>query len=223
VSVRPKSVEATNSDPGVRATMDDAALIGRVQRGDVEAFGDIVRAYQDRIHNTCWRLCGHLDDARDLTQEAFLKAFENLHAFRGDSKFYTWIFRIAVNLALTHRRSSRRRGAVSLDGLVATKGTQAEDLVQRLRSAETPEPVYAAGNAELQSRAAHALHELDEEFRAVVVLRDIEGFDYQEIADILGIPKGTVRSRLHRGRIALRDAIASGGQKVEGSQRSERG
>ncbi|MBI3834758.1 MAG: sigma-70 family RNA polymerase sigma factor [Planctomycetes bacterium] len=213
MSIRPKRVEATNLDRGVRAPVDEAALIVRVQRGDIEAFADLVRAYQDRIHNTCWRLCGHLDDARDLTQEAFLKAFENLHAFRGDSAFYTWIFRIAVNLALSHRRSSRRRGGASLDQLLSVKGTQAETLVHRMRDNEPLEPAHSASNAEMQGRAAHALHDLDEEFRAVVVLRDIEGFDYQEIADILGIPKGTVRSRLHRGRLALRDAIAAHEQK----------
>lgn len=205
---RPKIRMATNPAgwPG-NASVDDE-LIERVRRGETEAFAELVRTYQDRVYNTCWRLCGHLEDARDLTQEAFLKAFEGLDRFRQQSSFYTWIFRIAVNLALSHRRSAKRRGNVSLDHLTAAHGTQAEELARRVHQvAEATDPPGALSDAELLGRAAHALHELDEDYRAVVVLRDIEGFDYQQIADILEIPPGTVRSRLHRGRMAIRTAL----------------
>ena len=86
--------------------MEDLELINKIRTGQTEAYGDLVRKYEDRVFNTCWRICGHLEDARDVTQEAFLKAYEGLSGFRRDSGFYTWIFRIAVNLALTKRRDA---------------------------------------------------------------------------------------------------------------------
>src|SRR3989304_4475993 len=91
------------------AQVGDGELVERVQRGQTEAYGELVRRYQDRVFNACWRICGHLEDARDLTQEAFLKAFEGLGSFRQQSGFYTWIFRVAVNLSLSPRRHVRGR------------------------------------------------------------------------------------------------------------------
>ncbi|MDO8631840.1 MAG: sigma-70 family RNA polymerase sigma factor, partial [Phycisphaerales bacterium] len=104
---RPKPGNAAND--GHAPGCDDRELVRRVKSGQTEAYGELVRRYQDRVFNTCWRICGHLEDARDLTQEAFLKAFESLDAFRQESGFYTWIFRVAVNLSLSHRRSAGRR------------------------------------------------------------------------------------------------------------------
>jgi RNA polymerase sigma-70 factor (ECF subfamily) len=193
------------------ASLEDAQLIERVKAGQTEAYGELVRKYQDRVFNTCWRVCGHLEDARDLTQDAFLKAFESLGTFRQQSGFYTWIFRVAVNLALSHRRSAKRRHATSLDLSSEVSGTQAAGLAQRIgQSTESDDPAGLASDAELQSSVARALHSLDDDYRAVVVLRDIEGFDYHEIGEVLGIPPGTVKSRLHRARMALREAIRPG-------------
>jgi RNA polymerase sigma-70 factor (ECF subfamily) len=184
-------------------SIEDAELIERVANGQAEAFADLVHRYQDRLFNTCWRICGHLEDARDLTQEAFLKAYENLATFRYQSSFYTWIYRVAVNLALSHRRSGAKKRMPSLDQL-NSKGTQAEALKTRTgKAAEDP-----AIEPDLQAAVLHALQALEDEQRAVVVLRDIEGFDYNEIGVILDIPPGTVKSRLHRARMALREAIA---------------
>ena len=95
--------------------LEDVQLIEKVKAGQTEAYGELVRKYQDRVFNTCWRICGHLEDARDLTQEAFLKTFDNLASFRHQSGFYTWVYRVAVNLAISHRRSAKRRQTVSLD------------------------------------------------------------------------------------------------------------
>jgi RNA polymerase sigma-70 factor (ECF subfamily) len=184
-------------------SVEDAELIERVANGQAEAFADLVHRYQDRLFNTCWRICGHLEDARDLTQEAFLKAYENLATFRYQSSFYTWIYRVAVNLALSHRRSAGRRKMPSIDQLNG-KGTQAEGLARRTGKDDPPDE----SQPDLQAAVVHALQALDDEHRAVVVLRDIEGFDYSEIGAILDIPPGTVKSRLHRARMALRDAIA---------------
>lgn len=190
------------------ARVEDAALVERVKQGQTEAYGELVRRYQDRVFNACWRICGHLEDARDLTQEAFLKAFEGLGSFRQQSGFYTWIFRVAVNLSLSHRRNVHRRRMVSLDAASAGTGTQAEELVKRVRDESDDDPTRGPDEAELHGAVAGALQKLDDDHRAVIVLRDIEGFDYQEIARILQIPHGTVKSRLFRARIALQQAIA---------------
>ncbi len=189
--------------------VEDAELVEKVKAGHTEAYGQLVRKYQDRVFNTCWRICGHLEDARDLTQEAFLKAFEGLGAFRRQSGFYTWLFRLAVNLALSHRRGARRRRHVSLDQATGAAGMQAETLAKRVGHEPDDDPARSASEAELQACAVRALHALDDEHRAVIVLRDIEGFDYHEVGAILEIPSGTVKSRLHRARMALRQAIRS--------------
>jgi len=188
-------------------SLEDAELVEQVRAGRTEAYGVLVRKYQDRLFNTCWRICGHLEDARDLTQEAFLKGYESFGEFRQQSGFYTWVFRIAVNLALSHRRKSSRRRTMSLDSPGGAAGTQAEELARRVsQSGESASP-DRLGQAEIHGRVARALQGLDDEHRAVLVLRDIEGCDYQVIGEILGIPPGTVKSRLHRGREALARAI----------------
>ncbi len=187
--------------------LEDAVLIEKVKAGHAEAYGVLVRKYQDRVFNTCWRICGHLEDARDLTQEAFLKAYDQLAGFRQQSGFYTWVFRVAVNLALSHRRDAKRRHSVSLEEGAALTGTQAEGLARRTGHAADDDPARAAARTELHGCVVRALQALDDAHRAVVVLRDIEGFDYRQIGEILGIPAGTVKSRLHRARTALCEAI----------------
>lgn len=188
--------------------MDDVELVERAKAGQPAAFARLVQKYQDRVFNTCWRICGHHEDARDVTQEAFIKAYQNLHAFRQQSAFYTWLFRVAVNLALSHRRSSARRRTVSLDAVAHASGTQAEPLVRRARAALVDDQDGATRQAEAHALVAQALHALDDDHRVVVVLRDMEGFDYRQISEMLDIPTGTVKSRLHRARMTIRAAIA---------------
>lgn len=187
--------------------LEDAEIVRQVKGGRSEAYGELVRKYQDRVFNTCWRICGHLEDARDLTQEAFLKAFENIADFRERSGFYTWIFRVAVNLALSHQRKAARRHTVSLDAERGATGTQAEALVRQVGHASRDDPARTASESELQGCVVRALQALDDDHRAVIVLRDLEGLDYQEIAEVLDIRLGTVKSRLHRARMALHQAI----------------
>lgn len=185
----------------------DVELVEKVKAGQIEAFGELVEKYQDRVFNAAWRICGHLEDARDITQDAFVKALENIGSFRQQSGFLTWVFRIAVNLALSHRRKQKRR-AVSLEQIGVD--TQADGLVRRIAQASEGDPAVSAGEGEVQSVVARALCAMDEQQRAVIVLRDIEGLDYREIGEILEIPPGTVRSRLHRARKALRHAVNPG-------------
>jgi RNA polymerase sigma-70 factor (ECF subfamily) len=180
----------------------DAELVRACCNGQPDAFQPLVERYQDRVFNTVCRMVGSREDARDIVQEAFLKAYENLSQFRGASSFYTWFFRIAVNLALTFRRRTKRLRLVR-----SAEGDMEAELArsQAARLAERPEA--AMETTEREQLVGQALESLDNEHRAAVVLRDIEGLDYQTIAGILDVPAGTVKSRIHRARMILRDQL----------------
>jgi RNA polymerase sigma-70 factor (ECF subfamily) len=178
---------------------DDRLLIDACRAGKAEAFGILVRRYQDRLYPTLLRLTGRAEDASDLLQDAFLRAFEKLDRYQGESSFYTWIYRIAVNLALSERR--RRRVAVRVMAALRS---------ERHESAEDPgqsDPALPVERAEREAQIQHALDQLSDAHRAVVVLKDLDGLRYEEIAEILHVPVGTVRSRLHRAREILRDRL----------------
>lgn len=190
-------------------TVDDALLVEQVRAGDMSAFSRLVARYQDRIVNTCWRISGNLDDAQDLAQEAFLRALESIGSFQQRAGFYTWLFRIAVNLAISHRRKSRRAVKLSLhgpDGQLRSEH-QAARLVGRV-TREGDNPSDKLASREAGRLMAESIEQLDDESRSVLVLREIEGFDYQQIAEILDLPIGTVKSRLHRARMELRGRLA---------------
>jgi RNA polymerase sigma-70 factor (ECF subfamily) len=179
----------------------DDVLLDRTRRGDMQAFGQLVAKYQDRLFNTVYRMCPSRQDAEELTQEALVRALEKLWQFNRQSQFYTWLFRIAVNLVISHRRRASRIHWQSLDD--DHQADQASRLVQR--RVESPEA--AAMAAELNRRLEQALNRLDDEFRLLVTLRDIEDMDYRQIAEVLEVPVGTVKSRLHRARCALREEL----------------
>jgi RNA polymerase sigma-70 factor (ECF subfamily) len=187
---------------------EDAEIVAQVRGGQTAGFAKLVVKYQDRIFNTCWRICGHAEEARDLTQDAFVKALEGIHGFREESGFYTWLFRVAVNLSLSHRRKARTRKAVSLSAGDGAEGTQAEALSRRMQDVRAAAPDAAIGQAELSAKLVEALSGLDDDHRTVVILRDMEGFDYATIGEILNLAPGTVKSRLHRARTELRTAMA---------------
>jgi len=191
----------------VTLAFEDAALVQRCRKGDMQAFGLLVAKYQDRLFNMIFRMCGRRADAEELAQEAFLKALENLPNFRGQSRFYTWLFRIAANLAISHRRRGGRVAFHSLTQPDDYDGTQAEALTAAAAERRTPGPPAAAMSAETADRVTRALDELDDEFRLVVILRDIEDMDYAEAAEVLGVPVGTVKSRLHRARRMLQEKL----------------
>jgi RNA polymerase sigma-70 factor (ECF subfamily) len=179
---------------------DEPELIEACRRGDTSAFGILVRRYQDRLFPTMLRLSGRPEDAQDLLQDAFLKAFQKLKRFHGESSFYTWLYRIAVNLALSDRR--RRRPIVGWEAPSSYRpGT---DPPSSIELADPSEPLE---KAELNQCVQAALNRLAKDHRAVVVLKDLDGLRYEEIAEILNIPVGTVRSRLHRARLELRERL----------------
>ena len=177
---------------------DDRRLIRAATAGDTAAFGDLVRRYQDRLYNIAFRVVGNPDDAADVVQDAFVNAFQSLASFKGESEFFTWLYRIAFNTAISQKR--KKRPTVSLDG--ARAGESGFDPV-----AETPDAGAMLERSEDERVLSAAIAKLSDEHRAVLVLKDIDGAKYEEIADALGIPIGTVRSRLHRARLELRRFI----------------
>ena len=196
--------------PGRKDTIsfDDAALVEQCRQGDMQAFGSLVAKYQDRIFNMVFRMCGRRADAEELAQEAFLKALERIGQFRGQSQFYTWLFRIAANLTISHRRRSGRVRFQSLTAPEEFEQGQAEALTAAVARRRIAAPEAAVMAAETHRRVMDALESLDDEFRLVVVLCDMEDMDYAQIAQVLAVPVGTVKSRLHRARCMLREKLA---------------
>ena len=182
---------------------DDQRWIDRCLDGESAAFGELVRRYQDRLYNTVYRLVENPDDALDVVQDAFLNAYQSLDGFKGDSLFFTWLYRIAVNTAISHKR--KQRVLLSIDaGLGGASSVEPHDDSAYSRPSESLE------RAEQEQRVQHALARLSPEHRTVLVLKEMEGQKYEEIADILGVPIGTVRSRLHRARAELRELLEKG-------------
>ncbi|RUL88296.1 sigma-70 family RNA polymerase sigma factor [Tautonia sociabilis] len=183
-------------------TDDDQPLVEAARAGRAEAFGELVKRHQDRLYPTLLRLTGSAEDAQDLLQESFLRAYKKLGRFRGGSSFYTWLYRLAVNLALSHRR--RRKGPVRLSELRGEGAAPLEPPADPTRS----DPTLPAEQAEREAIIQAALDALAPDHRAVVVLKEFDGLRYEEIAATLGVPVGTVRSRLHRARRELRDRLS---------------
>ncbi len=177
---------------------DDAPLIEATLAGDTAAYGRLVERYQDRLYNSLLRVLNSAEDARDLAQDAFVQAFLKLDSFRGSSAFYTWLYRIAFNLAMSHAR--KQRPVASLDGAKNSYGSEPTD--------NTPTAETDVMQRERVQLVHAALAELSAEYRQILVLREIEGCRYDEIAEILELPVGTVRSRLFRARLQLRDQLA---------------
>ena len=200
-------VEADGTADGTIA-FDDATMVARCRKGDMQAFGLLVAKYQDRLFNVVLRICGHREDAEEIAQEAFLRALEKIDQFRGHSRFYTWLFRIATNLAISHRRRNGRVRLQSLTGANGFEGAQADGLRVGPAGPDNAAPESAAISAENVRRTLDALEELDDEHRLVVILCDIEEMQYARIARVLEVPVGTVKSRLHRARCILKDKLA---------------
>ncbi len=179
---------------------DDQRLIAECLAGRTEAFGELVCRYQSRLFNTVYRLLGNVEDARDVVQESFLNAYQSLDSFKGEALFFTWLYRIATNTAITWRR--KRKVMVSL------KITQGDpEVAELVDESENSQPSFPLEQAEEERRLHQALSRLSPEHRAVLVLKDIEGQKYDTMAEILQVPVGTIRSRLHRARLELREVL----------------
>ena len=185
----------------------DEQLADQARKGDLYAFGQLVERHQDRVLNVCWRICGQREDAEDLAQEAFLNALEALDRFESRSRFYTWLYRIAVNVALSHVRKRAQAAVLRLRAGDQRSTDHQAAALQAWRDGDGDAPSARLTTRETQERLTAGLDQLDEDHRAVVVLRDIEGLDYAQIGRILGIARGTVKSRLHRARMELRELL----------------
>ena len=188
--------------------IDDAVLVRQCWQGDSAAIERLILKYQNRIYNVILKICADPDDAAELTQDTFVKIIENIDNFQGRSSFYTWAFRIAVNLTLNYCRRNARLGFSSLDAEQIRENSQPGKVLKELLSNESSlDPAAVAQDKELCQIVLESLKKLDDAQRAVVVLRDIEGMNYNQIANVLDIELGTVRSRLSRGRKKLRQIL----------------
>jgi len=175
----------------------DAECVRRVQEGDTNSFEILVRRHEKEVFNLIYRLLGNYDEALEIAQEVFLSAFKSIHQFRGEANFSTWLYRIGLNHASTRRKSlhSSQQRYVPLDGTeVIADGAL--------------DPVKNVEHKEIQQRVQQALNSLDPEDARIILLRDLQDVPYEDVAEILDIPVGTVKSRLHRARQALRITLA---------------
>ncbi len=178
-----------------------ADIIRRCQTGDIDALGDIYHTYGQRVYRLCLAMMGQAADAEDTAQQVFLRVFQQSSKFSGQSAFSTWIYRLAANHCLNALKRRQRNPVVPiLDTPDALLGSQSE-----------PSPLQAAADADEQAFAAQLLGELGPDDRAIIVLREIEGLSYRQIAYVLEVPIGTVMSRLYRARQALRAAAEEPG------------
>lgn len=198
------------------SALDDNVLVQMTLKGDKEAYRALVERYQGRLFSTALDIVKTREDAEDVVQETFVKAFLSLGQFKGQSSFYTWLYRICFNMSIDIRRKAGRRGGTHLeykehlgvnraaveDGARDGGGTGTAHQPQRVEG-----PHDALARKELGRKIQEVLGELSEEHRAVIMLREIDGLDYDEIAQAIGVPKGTVMSRLFYARKALQKAL----------------
>ncbi len=178
---------------------DDHRLIAECLGGDTAAFGELVRRHQDRLYNTVYRLVDNGEDALDVVQESFLNAYQALESFKGDAQFFTWLYRIAVNTAISLRR--KRRVLARIDTTGKEGGLEPAD------PSDLARPGHAIEQAEEEAKLYRALARLSSEHRTVLVMKELEGQKYEDMAETLGVPIGTIRSRLHRARLELRELL----------------
>lgn len=183
--------------------MNEELLVRKAKQGDSDAFEELMQDYFKRIYNIALRMAGNADDAADMTQEIMLKLFRNIGAFKGNSKLSTWIYRVATNTCLDELKKIRRHPAVSINAEIDTGDGEF------LREVEdtSPTPEQSAQQHELRDMVAAAITRLSPDHRAAIVLRDIRGFSYDEIARILGCSEGTIKSRISRARTQLKSVL----------------
>jgi RNA polymerase sigma factor (sigma-70 family) len=193
-----KTLVSTQPEHAAEAGID-LALVRRVQAGEVRAFDQLITKYRERLYAIVYNLTANREDASDLTQEAFIKAFRSIHNFKGESSFFTWLYRIAVNGSLTHLKKSRLRRFFSFENI--NEEVSQSEIVEAL--ADRTHTDKSLLIKELQEKLNEALQKLSPNHRAVVVLFEIEGLSHQEIATVMECSEGTVRSRLHYAKQQL--------------------
>ena len=178
---------------------DDLDLINRFKDGDISAFEEIVLKHQDKIYNLCRHMLGNAHDAEDAAQEVFLKAYQNLNKFKPDASLHTWLYRIAVNTCIDYRRRP------FLDSLFKTSKEGDVFIIDQPSDSPSPERLYES--KQISNAIQFALGQLSGKLRTVIVLKEIEGLSYEEIADVLDVSSGTVKSRISRAREELKELL----------------
>mgnify|MGYP001942879979 CR=1 FL=1 len=186
----------------------DQNLVKRAQNGEQKAFQLLVERYQRKVYSVAMSMVRNPEDAMDLSQEAFIKAYRNLPNFQGSSSFYTWLYRIVVNLGIDHLRKSGRVQNIDYDDTYRRKDEEISGDGSILPSRLDADPGKSMMRKELAEQMRAALDSLSENHRTIIVLREVEGLSYEEMSDILGISKGTVMSRLHHARKNMQKALS---------------
>ncbi len=194
----------SEKDKGV-SRAEEQALIARCKDGDISAFDELVRCFQKRVYNFAYGIAGNYDDANDVAQEAFVRVFNSIGTFRGDANFTTWIYRIVTNVYLDERKKAKSHRHTSLDEYIDLD----ENSVSRQIEDESPLPDEVAENKERNQIVRTAINSLPDYQRIIMTLYHLHDRSYEEIADILHLPIGTVKSRLNRARQALKEILES--------------
>ena len=188
------------------SALDDKEIISRCKQGDTDAFGQLVDRYQQRVYNIAFRMTNNHEDALDLAQESFLRVYRALASYKGESAFGTWVFRIASNVCLDELRKKKRQPLIALSTDALMPGEEGDYPIE-IAAGEGHSPEQQLLRGEMRREITQALGQVSEEHRLVLVLRDIEGYSYDEIAEMVGVNVGTIKSRLNRARLALREVL----------------
>lgn len=200
-SVRMGSESAVN-----HKELTDEELMARYQNADEPSFTELVRRYKSRLVNTAYRVVNDYDKAQDVAQETFLRVHRNAHRYRNIAKFSTWIYTIALNVARNELRNTKRKRLVSLDSFGSAQDAESDRTTYDIPD-ESARPDDDTHNTQLRAIFEKAIAELPVRYRTVFVLRDVQGLSYEEIATVLSMPKGTVKSRMNRARQRFRELI----------------
>jgi RNA polymerase sigma-70 factor (ECF subfamily) len=198
------------SDEGMSNSLDDrfdGRFIARLRHRDEQAFSQLVLAYEERVYKLAWRMLGNQAEAEDMTQEVFVQVFRNIHSFRGEAKLGTWLYRIAINLTKNRNMYLARRHHHAHTDISDGEPREAFGQAQGLTSGETSRPDMQAMGNQAEKAVMSCLSSLEQEYREVLVLRDVECLSYEEVGAITGLAAGTVKSRLHRARALLKKAV----------------
>ncbi|HHX18524.1 MAG TPA: sigma-70 family RNA polymerase sigma factor [Clostridium sp.] len=179
----------------------ESQLIKEAKSGNVEAFEELIKQNEKKVFNIAYKMMGNYDDANELAQEAFIKAYKSINKFKGDSLFSTWIYRITTNVCLDELRKRKNKKVISLNEHIKYNDEEIKPQVKD----ERPGPEKIFEKKETKNLINQCIESLPADYKTVIILRDIEGFTYEEIAKIINCPEGTVKSRISRARKALRD------------------
>lgn len=185
---------------------DDSELVDRAQDGDREAFQQLVERYQEKVYSICYGKVKDEQDAKDVSQDVFVKVFRYIDNFNQESSFYTWLYRIAVNTSIDYLRKQSRRDEVDYDDTIQTdEEVQGNELLMPSKLGVDPD--RELGRKELREKMLEALKSLSDKHRTILTLREVEGLSYKEMAEVLDISKGTVMSRLYHARQYFQEAL----------------